>query len=555
MCVARRRPETLAQASSSPSSPSRGFSEQSAPSWPSEQAIRTAFGTAESELRDAPAPVKNGTLPLWLTGAFYRNGPGTYRNGTPDGMLHLFDGYGMLVKVELSGETNTATVSNAFVRSSAYKEFTRLGRMAWREFGTARQLETSWDRAAEIAGTIGGALGLGETKGVTDHASVNVIERGRDENGVACMWAMTETVPGTFEIDSKTLDTTRRVRYADGLEGTLTTAHPVVGADGTLYNFLSVPGKGFTIYKMANDGRNERQKIGEVPHRRPLSPAWIHDFPGCPEALVVPEMPLYFNLASLTLGREGSHLFMDWIPEDGTTLHVVELGSDERIGEPGKVCSVSGLDPFFVFHWANAYVERRETKTMLHLDACVYDDPDIVEHLRLKTIRKKSDERGSSELPPSSLRRITLEKDSREGRWRATTKNFRALSADETRDFGGFADFPTVSPRVRGRKHRYVWLSGAVRPTNVTNALVRYDLETSSSLFWHEPGALPGESCFVPRPDGVDEDDGVILSSLIESDGASALLVLDARTMREVCRVAIDGVCVPSGFHGSFVFR
>ena len=167
-------------------------------------------------------------------------------------------------------------------------------------------------------------------------------------------------------------------------------------------------------------------------------------------------------------------------------------------------------------------------------------------------------EPGSSELPPSGLRRITLEKDSQdagqEGRWRATSRNFRPLSEDEARDFGGFADFPTVSPRVRGSKHRYVWVSGAVRPTNVTNALVRHDLETSTSLFWHEPGALPGESCFVPRPGGVDEDDGVILSSLIERDGASSLLVLDARTMREVCRVAIDRVRVPSGFHGSFIF-
>ena len=466
-------------------------------------------------------------------------------------MLHLFDGYGMLVKVELSGGTNSAKVSNAYVRSSAYSEFKRSGRMAWREFGTARQLDTNWDKAAEIAGTIGGALGLGETKGVTDNASVHVIERGSDAQGVKRMWAMTETVPGTFEIDPITLETVGRVQYADGLEGTLTTAHPTVDGDGTLYNFLSVPGKGFTIYKMANDGRNERRKIAEVPHRRPLSPAWIHDFPGCPDALVVPETPLYFNLASLTLGRKGSHLFMDWIPEDGTTLHVVELGSD---GEPGKVCSVSGLDPFFVFHWANAYVERREGRTLLHLDACVYDDPDIVEHLRLKTVRKRAGEQGSAELPPSGLRRITLEKDPREGRWHATTKNFLALSADETRDFGGFTDFPTVSPLVKGRKHRYVWVSGAVRPTNVTNALVKYDLETSTSLFWHEPGALPGESCFVPRPDGVSEDDGVILSSLTERNGASALLVLDAKTVREVCRVAIDGVRIPSGFHGSFVF-
>ena len=50
----------------------------------------------------------------------------------------------------------------------------------------------------------------------------------------------------------------------------------------------------------------------------------------------------------------------------------------------------------------------------------------------------------------------------------------------------------------------------------------------------------------------MDEDDGVILSSLIQADGASALLVLDARTMAEVCRLVIDRVRIPSGFHGRF---
>lgn len=555
---------------------------QTASSWPSARAAETAFGTVDAELAEVVATVKNGVLPPWLNGRFYRNGPGTYENGTPEGMLHLFDGYGMLVKVELRGQSNEATVSNMFVRSSAYTEYKRTGKMAWREFGTARKMDTAMERAVEIVGTIGGALGLGETKGVTDNASVHVIERvvrdagdeGNDNvnnNGTHKkeLWAMTETVPGTFGVDPATLATTRRVGFADGLEGTLTTAHPTVDADGTMVNLLSVPGKGFTVYEMADDGRNVREEIARVPHARPLSPAWVHDFPGCPEAVVVPETPLYFNLASLTLGLEGSHLFMDWIPEDGTTLHVVDR-------EDGNaVSTVTGLDPFFVFHWANAYVEivhddvdgshRHDVagRRLLHLDACVYDDPDIVEHLLLGTIRRGGDDEGRVELPASSLRRLTLEKvdvpsgtsRSSGSLWRATTSRPVSLSEDESRDFGGFTDFPTVSSLVKGRKHRFVWLSGAVRPTNVTNALVKFDVEAKTSVFWHEPGALPGESCFVARPGAVEEDDGVILSSLIEADGSSCLLVLDARTMHEVCRVGFpDGLRVPSGFHGTWVW-
>ena len=143
-------------------------------------------------------------------------------------------------------------------------------------------------------------------------------------------------------------------------------------------------------------------------------------FHRCAEAVVIPETPLYFNLASLTLGLQGSHLFMDWcvddymvhhhptahhnhhhhhhhhhvgrIPEDGTTLHVVDRENDNRVS------TVTGLDPFFVFHWANAYVEEVEGSRLLHLDACVYDDPDIVEHLLLDTIRRGAGDRWVSLL-------------------------------------------------------------------------------------------------------------------------------------------------------------
>lgn len=81
-------------------------------------------------------------------------------------------------------------------------------------------------------------------------------------------------------MDPVTLETTHRVGFADGLEGTLTTAHPTVDADGTMVNLLSVPGKGFTVYEMADDGANVRKAVARVPHKRPLSPAWVHDFPG-----------------------------------------------------------------------------------------------------------------------------------------------------------------------------------------------------------------------------------------------------------------------------------
>lgn len=69
---------------------------------------------------------------------------------------------------------------------------------------------------------------------------------------------------------------------------------------------------------------------------------------------------------------------------------------------------------------------------------------------------------------------------------------------------------------------------------------------------WHEPGGATWEPFFAPRPGGRDEDDGVVLSTVMQPDGRSALLVLDARTWQEVARAVLP-YALPSGFHGCFV--
>lgn len=50
---------------------------------------------------------------------------------------------------------------------------------------------------------------------------------------------MTETVQGTYLVDPATLRTLRRLCYADGIRGDITTAHPTLLPNGDLVNFLS----------------------------------------------------------------------------------------------------------------------------------------------------------------------------------------------------------------------------------------------------------------------------------------------------------------------------
>ncbi len=69
-------------------------------------------------------------------------------------------------------------------------------------------------------------------------------------------------------------------------------------------------------------------------------------------------------------------------------------------------------------------------------------------------------------------------------------------------------------------------------------------------MHWHERGTYPGEPIFVRRPHGRREDDGVLLSVVLDARRrTSFLLVLDARDMNEIGRAAVPHH-IPFGFHG-----
>ncbi len=71
-----------------------------------------------------------------------------------------------------------------------------------------------------------------------------------------------------------------------------------------------------------------------------------------------------------------------------------------------------------------------------------------------------------------------------------------------------------------------------------------------SSFFPFPRGS--GEPCFIPSPFATSEDDGVVLSLVMSSNGTSFALVLDGKTMKEVGRAQMP-YAAPYRFHGAFV--
>ena len=123
------------------------------------------------------------------------------------------------------------------------------------------------------------------------------------------------------------------------------------------------------------------------------------------------------------------------------------------------------------------------------------------------------------------------------------------------------AEFLNVNPRCLRKEHRWVYaLAGHVYEPG--SSIVKIDAASAGGgggadvvARWGPiDGQIPSEPVFVPRPGGTMEDDGVLITVVVDksdaagADGASYALVLDGQTMEEVARVAAPDV-VNFGLH------
>jgi carotenoid cleavage dioxygenase-like enzyme len=114
-------------------------------------------------------------------------------------------------------------------------------------------------------------------------------------------------------------------------------------------------------------------------------------------------------------------------------------------------------------------------------------------------------------------------------------------------------ELPRIDYRSRnGRPYRHAYGAGASASAGFPDQLVKADVESGDSRIWSENGCHPGEPVFVPAPGQGREDDGVILSVVLDARAESSfLLVLDAGSFEELARAQAP-LRIPFGFHGSF---
>jgi carotenoid cleavage dioxygenase-like enzyme len=459
---------------------------------------RLGFADQTEELR-VDALAVSGTVPAWLSGGLVRVTP-AQMDFDKRSVSHWFDGMAMLNRFGFAGDGSVSYASR-FLDTDARRRALATGGASIAGFATD-PCRSLFQRVQSLF-----------SPDLTDNANVNLARLG-DE-----YIAMTET-PIPVRFDAETLATLGHDDGAAGF-GQITTAHPHHDAErGELVNFAAHLGRSSEYRIYARRSRTEGRVLATMAVREP---SYMHSFALTPRYALLLENPLVVNPLKLATGFKAFIHNYKWKPELGVRIHAFDR-------ETGALHRTWTADPFFVFHTINAFEDGDD----LVVDLCAHEDASIIDLLELEALRSGS---GHSTLGARPLR-LTLAAGS------------GVASSRELADVD--LELPRIAYRTNnGQPYRYIY-GGSAGGAAFLKRLVKIDIEDGSFAVWDEPNAWAGEPVFVPRPGGVDEDDGVVLSVVLDADaGSSFLLMLDATTFEEIARAQAPHH-VPFGFHGQF---
>ncbi|GAO15611.1 hypothetical protein UVI_02050430 [Ustilaginoidea virens] len=241
---------------------------------------------------------------------------------------------------------------------------------------------------------------------------------------------------------------------------------------------------------------------------------------------------------------------------------------DRRRGR-GIVARFSSPASFF-FHSVNAFEETAKDDagneaTSIHLDSVTYPNTDIM-HMFYYDVLMNRDEAATKALVDKGIFRLA---NARLVRHKFTLpaspacpqssgEDAYAQTAREVFSIPGphSGELPVINATRAGKPYRYVYGVSSRGRSIFMDSIVKTDVETREALVWNGPvGHTPGEPIFVPRPGGAEEDDGVILSLVLDGSAqTSYLLCLDAQTFGELGRAETE-FAIPLGLHGCHVSR
>ena len=463
------------------------------------------FGeTPEVALDDVPV---RGELPAWLTGSLIRNGPGTFQVGERR-YRHWFDGLAMLHRFTI--HEGRVSYANRFLETESYRIARDEGRIAYPEFATD-PCRSMFARAMAVF-----------DPQVTDSAKVNIAR-------VADHYLALAETPIQVEFDPETLRTVGVAGWDTSDFGRMTTVHPHLDEERhEAINLVTRYGAVSTYaFRRVDTAEPGLLKGDTFASRAVRKPSYIHSFGMSERHVVLVEFPLVVNPISLLLWLRPYIENFRWKPGRGTRIHVFDR-------ETGAHVRSATADPFFAFHHVNAY---DDVDGSIVVDLVAYDDASVIESFYLHRLSEPD-----VRIPPGTLRRLRVPLSGPAERLHPEVISPTCI------------ELPSIDYARRNTSAdlRYVYGVSVRGDRGFYDRLVKIDVEERTTSTWDEPDCYPGEGVFVGRPDRAEEDDGVVLSVVLDAArGTSFLLVLDAASFTEIARAELPHP-VLLGYHGQF---
>jgi len=449
-----------------------------------------------------------GQLPGWLSGSLVRTVPARFEVAGRS-IEHWFDGLALLNAFAFAG--GGVTYASRYLQSGTLAEVDSAGRRTRRGFAN--------DPCMSIFGRVL-SIFAPTHESLTDNGNVNI---GR----IGDQWVALTEAPMPVAFDPGSLETLGLIEHADELALGHGTPHPHYDERGaTVNSWLSFGARpAYHLYETGMDGTGRR----ELAVLRSRTPAYMHSFAMTERYWILIEQPWVID--PVQIARSGRPLralvdYFTWKPELGTRLRIISRRT-------GHLVRSAFAPPLFFFHTINAFDDGDE----LVVDVAAYEDPSIVKAFFLEAMARED-----TGFPAARAQRLRV--DLRTGGVQ------RATLAEV--DF----ELPVIDyQHHNGRAYRFSYAvcrhDGDER--SFWDALVKLEVDTGETTMWHEPGTYPSEPVFVADPDQRSEDDGVLLSVVLDhNSGGSFLLILDATTMQELARAPAPQR-IPLGFHGQHI--
>lgn len=473
--------------------------------------LRSGFADLMEEA-DATLEVE-GHIPEWADGALVRNGPARWE--MTDGRLnHWFDGVAMLHRF---GVRNGAVhYRNRWLRSRNYEATVRTGRNQYAQFGT--DPKRTW--LGKLAASIDFSLQIGNNDFITV---------GR----LGSEWIAVGETPTQIAIDVEDLTTKGVFRFADRLLAMWTCSH-MLPDPGTnrIYNYSILALPFFSRYRVwhADADDHTRTVLASLPD---ASPSYMHSFGLSEHYVVLTQFPLKLDALKLfTSGFTGTPILrcMRW--HDGIPTRTVVLDK-----ETGAVVTTVELPPMFAFHHLNAWEEGGD----LVFDIATYETSAPERHMYFDTLFGPH----GGDVPYSSVNRFRVPLDG-------------SPPPPPVRVSDAAFEMPRINEARIAQAYRFAYGQTWSERGRWYDRLAKIDTHgdpATNATVWGQDGWYPSEPVFVARPDGEDEDDGVVLSVVLDAtrdEPSSFLVVLDGRTFTELARARVPHH-IPFGLHGQFV--